>query len=123
MGELCGSDGLSGLDAQLFSVRKEFMKRTKRLAIEVWHREVVITIGGSPVYRHEVVPPHAAIPEAVCGVCGSPWISVSVTGTEEALSGAENIHRALEEAGVHLQVSATGQLNICRKSLEDLKEK
>ncbi len=97
---------------------KDPMKRTKRLSIEFWHREVAITVEGPSAYQHT-----AGSTESACEICGSPWISVAIRGTEEALTRADNLHRALEQAGVHLQVSANGQLNICRKSLEDLKEK
>ena len=99
------------------------MKRMKRLAIEFWHSEVVITVPGSSGFRQEAAAQETGGPEAVCDICGSRWISVAISGTEEAHTGADNIHRALEQAGVHLQVSASGQLKICRKSLEDLKEK
>jgi hypothetical protein len=104
-------------------VSKDEMKRTKRLAIEVLQREVGMTVTVTAGWPQEDVQRKRASLEAVSDVCGSPWITVALQGTEEAVAGAENIHRALEQAGVHLQVSATGQLKICRKSLEDTREK
>jgi len=98
------------------------MKRTQRLSIEIQHREVTITVSGSTVERQEEVPQEAGS-TMVCDVCGSPWVSVVVHGGDGAITSANSIHRALEQAGMHVQVSATGELTICRNSLEALKEK
>ena len=99
------------------------MKRTQRLSIEIQHREVTITVTGSTVERPDEVHQEARSREAVCDVCGSPWTSVVVHGGDGAITSANSIHRALEQAGMHVQVSATGELTICRNSLEALKEK
>jgi hypothetical protein len=99
------------------------MKRTQRLSIEIQHREVVIAVPAPGVDRSEGAQAEVGSHVGTCGVCGSPWITVALHGSEAAPSSASSIYRALEQAGIHLQVSATGELNICRKSLEDLKEK
>jgi hypothetical protein len=99
------------------------MKKTQRLSIEIQHREVVIAVEGPMAYGEKDAAKETGRPEAICEVCGSPWIVVAVHGAEEAVSSANNVHRALEQAGMHLRVSADGELSICRKSLEDLKEK
>ncbi len=99
------------------------MKRTQRLSIEIQHREVTIAVSGSTVERLDEVQQEAGNMLALCDACGSPWISVVVHGGEEAITSANSIHRALEQAGMHVHASATGELSICRKSLEALKEK
>jgi len=98
------------------------MKRTQRLSIEIQHREVVIAVSGSTLDGQDDVPNDAGSAVARC-ICGSPWILVAVHGGEEAATSTNAIHRALEQAGMHLHVAANGELSICRKSLEDLKEK
>jgi hypothetical protein len=102
------------------------MKRTKRLSIEIQHREVMIAVSSligdlQEPGRHDMESKAGDLP-GICSVCGSPWIPVVVHGGDEVPAGAHNVHRALERAGMHLHVSATGQLNICRKSLENIKE-
>jgi hypothetical protein len=99
------------------------MKKTQRLSIEIQHREVVIAVSGAPLDRTDDVPAEPGNSVSTCDVCGSPWITVAIHGADQATTSANSIHRALEHAGMHLHVSANGELSICRKSLEDLKEK
>jgi hypothetical protein len=33
------------------------------------------------------------------------------------------VHSALEQSGLHLQISPAGQLRICQRSFEEIKEK
>ncbi len=99
------------------------MKRTQRLSIEIQHREVTISVSSSTLERQDEVAQEADSAVAICEICGSPWIPVVVHGSEGAVSNANTIHRALEQVGMHVHLSATGELSICRKSLEDPKEK
>jgi hypothetical protein len=99
------------------------MKKTKRLLIEHWHRELTITIEGPapPVQDSEWDSANATM---ACSVCGSRWINLIVTpGSGDVPESVECIRRTLEQSGLHLQVSAAGQLRICQRSLEGLKEK
>jgi predicted Zn-ribbon and HTH transcriptional regulator len=98
------------------------MKRTKRLSIEIRHREVTFTVEGSAfhVQDRERNTPN---PPTVCPTCGSPWIAIVARVDGDAPSNTDRIHHALEQSGVHLQVSPAGQLQICRWSFEELKEK
>jgi hypothetical protein len=99
------------------------MKRTQRLSIEIQHREVTIAVSGLTVERLGGVREEVGSTVSTCDLCGSPWIPVDVHWGEEAVTSADIIHRTLEQAGMHVQASETGELNICRKSLEVLKEK
>jgi hypothetical protein len=98
------------------------MKRTQRLSIEIQHREVVIAVSGPTLEGPEEISKDAGSVVPRC-ICGSPWVLVAVHGGDEAATSAIAVHRALEQAGLHLHVAANGELSICRKSLEDLKEK
>jgi len=98
------------------------MKRTKRLSIEFRHREVTITVEGSALHVQNSEPEAADAPMA-CPTCGSPWITIIARVDGDAPENTDRIHRALEQSGLHLQVSPAGQLQICRRSFEEVKEK
>jgi hypothetical protein len=101
---------------------KDAMKRTKRLSIEFRHREVAISVEGSTLHVQNSEP-DAAYPPTVCPTCGSPWIPIVARVDGDAPANTDHIHSALEQTGLHLQVSPAGQLQICRRSFEEIKEK
>ncbi|NYF79572.1 hypothetical protein [Granulicella arctica] len=98
------------------------MKKTKRLSIEHRHREVTITVEGSTL-RVEDSQPNAANALATCPTCGSRWITRVAPADGDAPAGIDSIHRALQQSGLHVQVTPAGQLLICQRSFEELKEK
>jgi hypothetical protein len=98
------------------------MRRTKRLSIEVRHREVTITIAGS-TQQAQVPGPPGTTAVAVCPVCGSPWITIAARIDGDSPANTDRVHSALMQSGLHLQVSPAGQLWICQRSFEALKEK
>jgi hypothetical protein len=112
-----GNDNLSPL-----RFTKDAMKRTKRLSIEYRHREVTITVEGSTLRVEDSKREAANSPEA-CPACGSPWITLVAPMDGDVSAGDDNIRRALLQSGLHLQVSPAGQLRICQRSFEELKEK
>jgi len=97
------------------------MKRTKRLSIEFLHREVVITVEGPVLFvpNHEPVRVDNA---AVCPACGGRWITIVARAAGDAPADTERIYHALQQSGLHLQVSSAGELRICHKSFEEIKE-
>jgi hypothetical protein len=98
---------------------KDDMKKTKRLSIEYRHREVTITVEGAAL-RVEDSGPNAV---EACPACGSPWITlVAPTGGDFAAS-VDRIRQSLEQSGLHRQISPAGQIRICQRSFEELKEK
>ena len=101
---------------------KDAMKRTKRLSIEFRHREVTITVAGSTLYVQDVNS-GSADPPSACPACGSPWITAFTRTAGDVPAGVDQIHRALRQSGLHMQVSPAGQLRICQRSFEELKEK
>jgi hypothetical protein len=98
------------------------MRRTKRLSIEFQHREVTISVAGSTLHVQDGEPDAANRP-AACPTCGSPWITIVAQVEGDAPASTDRVHRALEQFGLHLQVSPAGQLQICRRSFEEIKEK
>jgi len=98
------------------------MRITKRLSIEFQHREVTISIAASTfhVQDHE---PDAADASTVCRTCGSPWIVVDAGSVGDVPANVDRIHHALQQSGLHVQVSSSGHLQICQKSFEEIKEK
>ena len=101
---------------------KDDMRRTKRLSIEFQHREITIAVSNATLHARDDEPAAGNAPVA-CPACGSPWITVAVDAGEDAAASASSIHRALQQCGLHLHVSAAGQLRICRRSFEEIKEK
>jgi hypothetical protein len=98
------------------------MKKTKRLSIEFRHREVTITVQGSTIHVQDSEP-DAANASAACPTCGSPWINRVAPADGDAPAGVDRIRRALQQSGLHVQVTPAGQLRICQRSFEELKEK
>ena len=101
---------------------KDAMKRTKRLLIEFRHREVTITVEGSTLHVQDSEPDAASAP-AACPTCGSPWITRVAPADGDAPAGIDHIRRALQQSGLHVQVTPAGQFLICQRSFEELKEK
>jgi len=98
------------------------MKRTKRLSIEFLRREITIAVSNSTPGRPEDAPPAGDSP-TICPTCGSPWMTVVELEGGDAAANATSIHRTLQQQGLHLHVSAAGQVSICRRSFEEIKEK
>jgi hypothetical protein len=98
------------------------MKKTQRLSIEFRRREVTITVRSSAPHVQGHEPDTPSTP-TVCPTCGSPWITIVARMEGDAPVTPDHIHRALQQSGLHMQVSPAGQLQICRRSFEEIKEK
>ena len=97
------------------------MKRTTRISIEYQRREVTITVAGSMPHVQDSEPGAPNTP-TVCPTCGSPLITIVAQMDGEVPATTDRIRRALQQSGLHLQVSPAGQLRICQRSFEELKE-
>ena len=95
------------------------MKITKRLSIEFQHREVTISLAGSTLHFQDGEPDAANTP-TVCPTCGSPWFTLFAPGVGDIPANLDPIRRALQQSGLHMQVSQAGMLNICQKSFEEI---
>ena len=98
------------------------MKKIKRLSIEIIHRKITIADGGSTLHVQDGES-DAMKPSTFCPTCGSPWITVIARAAGDVSTSAEHIHRMLLQTGLHVQAFPAGQLRICQKSFEELKEK
>jgi len=101
---------------------KDTMKRTTRLSIEFQHREVTVTVQGTTLHARDNEPRGADSP-AICPVCGSPWLTLAAPADGEVPASLESVHRTLQQSGLHMQISQAGQLRVCQRSFEELKEK
>ena len=101
---------------------KDAMKRTTRLSIELQHREITIAVAGSTPHVQDGEP-DAANASATCPACGSPWITLVSRVGRDVSTSVDRIHHALQQSGLHLEISPAGQLRICQRSFEELKEK
>ena len=101
---------------------KDPMKRTRRLSIEFRHLEVTITVQGSALQVQHVNSDTANVSTA-CLACGSPWFTMVAPADGGPPVGVDQIHRVLQQSGLHVQVTPTGELQICQRSFEELKEK
>jgi len=97
------------------------MKKMRRLSIEFLHREVTVKVDGSTLHV-QGSEPDAANTAAVCSLCNCPWITTSSRTQENAPFDVGPVLRALQQSGLHVQVSPAGQLQICQRSFEKLKE-
>lgn len=97
------------------------MKKMRRLSIEFRHSEVTITVDGSTLHVQDSEP-DAANTASICSICNSPWITVFERTQESAPYGVDRILPALQQSGLHAQISLAGQLRICQRSFEKLKE-
>lgn len=98
---------------------KGAMKRTQRLSIEIQHREVTISEVG-PVLSVPNTEPVPAESVTACPVCGGRWITIVARVVGDASASTERICHALQQSGLHLQVSPAGQLQICQRSFEEI---
>lgn len=113
----------SGKDnAEPSMVTKDDMKRTTRLSIEFLHRELKIFASNSRS-EGQVSGLDAQTTPALCPLCGSPWVTVAAAANGDVPVDLDSIYRALQQYGLHLHIPAAGQLSICRKSLEEVKER
>ncbi len=97
------------------------MKVTKRLSIEFQHREVTISVAGATLHVQDSESDALHSP-AFCPTCGGPWITILARMEGEAPANTDRIRHALQQSGLHLQVSPLGQLRICQRSFEQFKE-
>jgi hypothetical protein len=100
------------------------MKRVRRISLSVEHREVSVSITQTVVTSGESRPtptPGETAQPANCPDCGAPWITVAAHTGENATANVASIHRALQQCGAHMHVSATGKLRICSKSFEEIR--
>jgi hypothetical protein len=104
---------------------KDWMRRMKRLSIEFLRREVSLTVEGSALHgaTSQAGSQDAAEGVAtVCPACGGAWMTALARAEGETPADLERVQQALGQLGLHFQLSQTGQIRICRRSYEEIKE-
>ncbi len=103
------------------------MKRTRRVAIEIEHREISIFLtvnesqadGQAPA---PLSPDFAPIP-AACPICGAPWVFVTPKAGGSQGSHIEQVVSVFRQLDPHPPLFAGGMFLICRQSFDQLREK
>jgi hypothetical protein len=99
------------------------MKRIRRISLRVERREVSLSITQTGTTSGEScslqMPTDPAQPEN-CPDCGASWVTVAACAGESVGANTTSIHRALQQCGAHAHISASGELRICSKSLEEI---
>ncbi len=99
------------------------MKRTRRVSIEIEHREISITLTLiEPRAVDPVLPDSGPIPVA-CPICGAPWVFVNPKEGVTLGSHVEEIVSALARLGLHPSIFAGGMFLLCRQSFDQLRER
>jgi hypothetical protein len=78
------------------------MKKTKRVSIEFWHREVTTRVEGSEIHS-EVAPPDADSAVTVCPTCGNPRMTIVARTDGDASVDPDLLQRALQQSGLQIQ--------------------
>ncbi len=101
------------------------MKRTRRVSVEIEHREISIflTLRESQADVQSPVPRDSAPIPAVCSICGAPWVFVSPKEGGSQGSHIEHVSSVFQQLGLHPPLFAGGMFLICRQSFDQLKEK
>jgi hypothetical protein len=120
------------------------MKRTRRVSIEIEHREISISftlIEPRADSQTHLIPDSGPIPVA-CAVCGAPWVFVSPKKADGSPrsesprnsqgcqaspaspgSHLEQVSSVFLQLGLHPPIFAGGMFLICRQSFDQLREK
>lgn len=103
------------------------MKRIRRITVEIVQRRQQLTMretgaapAGEPIGA--AGPARESEPPEGCPRCGAPWVLLHEPDT--ALKGAPSLdlYAALASLDLHLQTTPGGQVWICRRSYDRLKE-
>ncbi len=101
------------------------MKRTRRVSVEIEHREISIflTLNESQADGQTPLPPDSAPIPAACPICGAPWVFVTPKEGGSQGSHIEQVAAVFREVGLHRPLFAGGMFLICRQSFDQLREK
>jgi hypothetical protein len=84
------------------------MRKIKRVSVEVRHREVTVTMEGSPFQVNEHLPAPKSV-AMVCPACGYPERMIVARTEAGVSSGVERIQRALEQGDLPRQDAAVAK--------------
>jgi hypothetical protein len=101
------------------------MKRTRRVSVEIEHREISIflRLSESNATGRPERPPDAAPIPATCPICGAAWVFVTPKAGDSQGSPIEQVSSVFEQLGLHPPLYAGGMFLICRHSFDQMREK
>jgi hypothetical protein len=103
------------------------MKRTRRVSVEIEHREISISftlIEPRADSQTTLLPDSGPIP-AACSICGAPWVFVTPKAAGSGSQGSHigQVSSVFVQLGLHPPIFAGGMFLICRQSFDQLREK
>src|ERR1700722_13306065 len=102
------------------------MKRTRRVSVEIEHREISIflRVSESTATGRPDVPPDSTPIPATCPICGAAWVFVSPKAAAGSQgSPIEQVSSVFEQLGLHPPLFAGGMFLICGHSFDQMREK
>jgi hypothetical protein len=101
------------------------MTRIRRISLRVERREISLSItqaGTTPGEAGEAQTPNNAIPPNACPDCGSPWLPDLQKALLDGKIELNLLQSAILAHRLHLQRGPDGELWVCERSLEQIKE-
>jgi len=101
------------------------MKRTRRVSVEIEHREISIflTLSESQAHAPILASLDSGSTPAVCSICGAPLVVVTPEAGASLGSHIEQVLLAFQQLGLHPPLFAGSSFLICRQSFDQLKER
>ncbi len=98
------------------------MKRTRRVSIELEHREISIflTLNESRADARTTAPRDCGPIPAACPICGAPLVFFTPKEGGSQGSHLEQVSTVLPQLGLHPPLFAGGMFLICRQSFDQL---
>lgn len=98
------------------------MKRTRRISIEIEHREISVslTINEAQTHAARGTAPDQPKPLGICSICGAPLAPVIRQAGDIDVAHAEQLLAAFIRAGLHPPMYSGGDLYVCSESFRHL---
>jgi hypothetical protein len=101
------------------------MKRTRRISIEIEHRELSFSItqatGGHVTETFQSSPGSNEEPPSLCPICGASWLLLLDATAARQENKGKTIQEILLTYDFHLHTSPSGALWACRRSFQNVK--
>jgi hypothetical protein len=101
------------------------VKRTRRVSVEIEHREISIflTLSESRADGQTPAPSDSGPVPGACSICGAPWVFVTPKAGAPLGAHIEQVLAAFLQRGLHPPIFAGGLFLICRRSFDQLNER
>ena len=97
------------------------IKRTRRVCIEIEHREVAVSLTiNDATHAARGTAPDQAKPVGICSICGGPLAMVIRQAAKLDAVHAEQLLAAFLCSGLHPPICSGGDLYVCSQSFRHL---